>query len=126
MGLYEMLEARVDKDMVDSPIHLVVVRMSDLGSTRMLRDSIDALFNRLEARAPGTVTLDFTGVKFSSWSAAHEYLVRRTALQCTISELGIGSEVARMIELVKVQMERSKNGVARPMTAWTTSPVKTI
>ncbi len=112
--------------MVDSPVGITVVRMSDLGSTLMLRDSIDELFDRLAAQPAGPVKLDFTEVKFISRSAAHEYLVRRTGLRRPVSESGIGAEVARMIEMVKAQMERSKNGVARSTAAWTTAPLKTI
>lgn len=112
--------------MVESPLPAEVVRMSDLGSTIMLRDSIDALFDQLEARPPQPLVLDFTGVEFISRSSAHEYLVRTARSRHLLSESGVCPEVARMIALVKRQLDRARSGIPRDNAPWSTSPPQSI
>ncbi len=102
------------------------VLMADLGTTIMLRESIDALFDQLEARPERSVTFDFRDVEFVSRSSAHEYLTRKMRCRLPCSESGIGPEVYKMLQLVKRQLERSKNGTPRAPAPWSTAPLQQV
>lgn len=112
--------------METTPSASEVVRMSSLGSTVMLRDSIDSLFDQLEAGHGRRVIFDFTEVEFMSRSSAHEYLIRKSRSRLSVSETGMGPEVAQMLDLVQRQIDRSRNGVPRGAPPWSTTSPQSI
>ncbi len=112
--------------MTTSPPANETIRMSTLGTTVMLRDSINSLFDRLEAGGERRLVFDFSGVEFMSRSSAHEYLVRKARSRLSISEFGVSTEVARMLSLVRRQLDHSRNGTPRRAPAWTTMPPQSV
>jgi STAS-like domain of unknown function (DUF4325) len=79
--------------------------LESVGKLLMLRDSVIALFEKVESLDAPRVVLDFANVDFVSRSFADEYLLAKSRSRKTLEERNLPPQARLMIESVSHRIE---------------------
>ncbi|PSN90436.1 hypothetical protein B9Q03_06850 [Candidatus Marsarchaeota G2 archaeon OSP_D] len=85
-----------------------VVRVKDHLPVLAVRAACDELFNHTESLPADNVVADFDTFTIASRSFIHQYLLRKERSNKKISEINLHPVIARMLSVVKKQIEESK------------------
>ncbi len=85
-----------------------VVRVKDHLPVLAMRAACDELFNYIESLPVENVIVDFDTFTIASRSFIHQYLLRKERSNKKISEINLHPVIARMLSVVKKQIEESQ------------------